>query len=75
MDIQLKQRPYKLFTHKKINSPQVNPVWMRGPTALFSPNNSNHSPNLGKKRAADFHPNVQNAGEGFVWSRTYLCYS
>lgn len=75
VDIQLKQRPYKLFTHTKINSPQVNPVWIRGPTALFSPNNSNRNPNPGKRRAADSHPHVQNAGEGFVLSRAHLCYN
>lgn len=38
MNIPLKQRPYKLFTKKikiKVNRPQVNPIWVRGPTALF----------------------------------------
>lgn len=48
VNVQLKQRPYKLFT-KKINRPQVNPIWIRGPTALFLLNNSNHSPNSGKR--------------------------
>lgn len=75
MDIQLKQRPYKLFTHTKINRLPVNSLCIRGPTALFLPNNDNHSPNTRKWRAAFFHPNAQNAEEGFLLGRTQLCYN